>query len=85
MLTFRHLIFGALIGAVLGWGIVVWWYFWSIRSQYDFGFAWTSHPLPKSLWSSSAYFAVTGALIGIAWVVARTILYPYVRHLGILH
>jgi hypothetical protein len=85
MQTFSLLIFGALIGAVLGWGVVVWWYFWSIRNKYDIGFAWASHPLPKSFWSASAYLTVIGALIGLAWVVAKTILYPYVRDLGILH
>ena len=84
MQTLRHLLFGALIGAAFGWGIVVWWYFWSIKSQYGIGFDWANHALPKSFWSSSRYLALLGALIGLAWVVAEIMIYPYVRHLGIL-
>jgi hypothetical protein len=85
MQTFRYLMLGAFVGASLGWGIVAYFYFWSGRSEYDIGFEWVNQPLPKSFWPTSGYFAVIGALIGSAGVATKVIVYPYMRHLGILH
>jgi hypothetical protein len=85
MQTFLSLIFGALIGAVLGWGLCAYFYFHIERSRYDIGFQWVNAHLPASFWPTSGRLALIGGLLGFAWVGAKVILYPHLRSWGILH
>ena len=85
MQLLQYFLFGALIGGVLGWGLCARFYFWGERHRYGIGFRWVNAPLPDTFWPSSGRFALVGAFIGLVCVAAKVILYPHLRHWGLLH
>ena len=84
MQLLQYLLWGALIGAVVGWLICASYYFWNERIRYGIGFNWVTARLPETFWPTTGRFALVGALIGLGWVIVKFILSPYICHSAIL-